>query len=200
MDIPQFEGRLGADNDWCANVARLRLFRETFGPGPLVYGDWNCAAKKLGATRVGRAVAVLDAMLEQSSATLDECGKVEVATSMPMKIDENAYDTATSLRANALGCLNAVAQKDSTFDGLSALRRAQDLCLHHGARMCVVDTWGFDIVMAAVIHLAAATPAVLNVCDLSGYVAPRIDPNEATHNNGTIGIPRGALASVCHPI
>jgi L-alanine-DL-glutamate epimerase-like enolase superfamily enzyme len=31
--------------------------REAVGPGPLVYGDWNCGATRLDATRVGRAVA-----------------------------------------------------------------------------------------------------------------------------------------------
>ena len=47
--------------------------REAVGPGPLVYGDWNCGATRLHATRVGRAVADLDIMLEQPCATLDDC-------------------------------------------------------------------------------------------------------------------------------
>ena len=192
--ITQFQVKLGADNDWHADVARLRLVRETVGPGPLVYGDWNCGTKKLEATRVGRAVADLDIMLEQPCATLEECAQVRAATGLPMKIDENAHDTATLLKANELGCLDAVALKLSKFGGLSALRRARDLCLHLGARMCVEDTWGSDIAMSAAIHLAAATPAdaVLNVCDLSGYVAPRLDPNAPTRDSGTIGIPHGA--------
>jgi L-alanine-DL-glutamate epimerase-like enolase superfamily enzyme len=51
--------------------------REAVGPGPLVYGDWNCGATSLDAIRVGRAVAGLDVMLEQPCATLEDCAAVK---------------------------------------------------------------------------------------------------------------------------
>ncbi|MBK0398302.1 mandelate racemase [Limibaculum sp. M0105] len=191
--ITQFQAKLGADGDWQADVARLRLVREAVGPGPLVYGDWNCGATRLDATRVGRAVADADVMLEQPCATLEECAAVRAATSLPMKLDETAHDTASLLRAWELGCMDAVALKLSKFGGLSATRRARDLCLHLGARMCVEDTWGSDVTTAALLHLAAATPerSVLNTCDLSGYVAPRLDPTGPARQNGRIRPPEG---------
>lgn len=191
--IEQFQAKLGADGDWQADVARLREVRNAVGPGPLVYGDWNCGVTRLYATRVGRAVADLDVMLEQPCATLEDCAAVRRATGLPMKIDENAHDTASLLKAHALGCMDAVAIKLSKFGGLSAARRARDLCLHLGAQMCVEDTWGSDITTAAALHLAAATPAraVLNVCDLSGYVAPRLDPSAPARKGGRIAPPDG---------
>lgn len=191
--IRQFQAKLGADNDWQADVARLRMVREVVGDGPLVYGDWNCGAMKLEATRVGRAVADIDVMLEQPCATLDDCAQVKAATGLPMKIDENAFDTASLLRGNELGCLDAVALKLSKFGGLSNLRRARDLCLYLGAKLCIEDTWGSDIAMAAALHLAAATPptSTLNVCDLSGYVSPRLDPTAPTRDGATIAVPGG---------
>ena len=59
--------------------------------------------------------------------------------------------------------------------------------------MCIEDTWGSDIVTAASLHLAAATdPAVvLNVCDLSGYVSPRIDATAPVRASGRIAPPQG---------
>jgi L-alanine-DL-glutamate epimerase-like enolase superfamily enzyme len=130
-------------------------------------------------------------MLEQPCGTLDDCAAVRAATGLPMKIDENAHDTASLLTAYRLGCMDAVALKLSKFGGLSALRRARDLCLHLGAKMCIEDTWGSDIATAAALHLAAATPsaALLNVCDLSGYVTPRLDPNAPTRQGGEITPP-----------
>ena len=186
--IRQFQAKLGADGDWQADVARLRLVREAVGPGALVYGDWNCGTSRLDATRVGRAVADLDLMLEQPCRHLDDCAAVRAATGLPMKIDENAQDAASLLRAHELGCMDAVALKLSKFGGLSALRRARDLCLHLGAKMCVEDCWGSDIAMAAALHLAAATAPdrVLNVCDLSGYVSPRLDPDGPARKDGKI--------------
>lgn len=123
---------------------------------------------------------------------------VRAATGLPMKLDELAHDTATLLQAHSLGIMDAVALKLSKFGGLSALRRARDLCLHLGAKMCIECTWGSDIATAAALHLAAATnPArVLNVCDLSGYVSPRIAPDGPVRANGRIPRPTArALAS-----
>ncbi|MBY8977117.1 mandelate racemase [Rhodobacteraceae bacterium NNCM2] len=191
--MTQFQVKLGADNDWKADVARLEAVRRAVGDGPVVYGDWNCGATRLDATRVGRAVAGQDIMLEQPCATLEECAAVRAATGLPMKLDENAHDTASLLKAWELGCMDAVALKLSKFGGLSANRRARDLCLHLGARMCIEDTWGTDVTTAALLHLAVTTPEarLLNTCDLSGYVSPRLDPGVPTRNQGRIAPPMG---------
>jgi L-alanine-DL-glutamate epimerase-like enolase superfamily enzyme len=191
--MTQFQVKLGADADWQADVARLRQVREAVGEGPIVYGDWNCGATQMDATRVARAVADLDIMIEQPCATLAECAAVKRATGLPMKIDELAHDTASLLEAHRLGAMDAVALKLSKFGGLSRLRKARDLCLHLGARMCIEDTWGSDIATAAALHLAAATdPArVMNVCDLSGYVYPRLDLAAPTRADGMISVPEG---------
>lgn len=189
----QFQAKLGASGDWRTDVERLTKVREAVGAGPIVYGDWNCGATSLDASRVGRAVAHLDIMLEQPCATMDDCARVRAATGLPMKLDELAHDTASLLEAHRLGIMDVVALKLSKFGGLSALRRARDLCLHLGAKMCVECTWGSDIATAAALHLAAATePArVQNVCDLSGYVAPRIAPNAPSRIRGRITPPEG---------
>lgn len=191
--ITQFQAKLGASGDWQTDVERLAKVREAVGPGPLVYGDWNCGATTLDAIRVGRGAAHLDVMLEAPCATLEDCARVQAATGLPMKMDELAHDTASMLQAHRLGIMDAVALKLSKFGGLSATRRARDLCLHLGAKMCVECTWGSDIVTAAALHLGAATPPAraLNVCDLSGYVSPRLAPNAPTRSGGCISPPDG---------
>lgn len=192
--IRQFQVKLGADADWQADTERLIKVRQAVGPGPLVYGDWNCGATKLQATRTGRAVAHLDVMLEQPCATLEDCAAVRQATGLPVKIDECAYDMASLQRAADLGCLDAVALKLSKFGGLSAMRRARDLTVHLGAEICAECTWGSDIVTAAALHFAASTPPgfLLNTCDLSSYVGPRVAPDGPTRKNGRIAPPEGA--------
>ena len=191
--ITQIQVKLGADANNQADIARLRLVRAAVPSGTLVYGDWNCGASRLDATRVGRDVAGLDIMLEQPCATLDECAAVRAATGLAMKIDENAHDIASLLQAWQLGCMDAVALKTSKFGGLSALRRARDLCLSLGVKMCIQDTWGSDITTAATLHLGAATPqrGIMNVCDLASYVAPRIAPDAPTRDGGFMAPPDG---------
>ena len=191
--IRQFQVKLGSDADWQTDAERLIKVREAVGVGPLVYGDWNCGATKLRATRTGRAVAHLDVMLEQPCKTLEDCAAVRQATGLPMKIDEGAYDLASLMSAAKLGVLDAVALKLSKFGGLSAMRRARDLTVHLGAEICAECTWGSDIVTAASLHFAASTPqgSLLNTCDLSSYVAPRLCPDSPNRENGRIAPPEG---------
>jgi len=191
--IRQFQVKLGADDNWEADVARLVQVRDAVGEGPIVYGDWNCGCTRLDASRVARAVRHLDIMIEQPCATLDDCAAVRASSGLPMKLDELAHDTASLLEAHRLGIMDAVALKISKFGGVTALARARDLCLHLGAKMCIEDTWGSDITTAAALHIGASTPPsrVLNVCDLSGYVAPRLAPDAPTRREGRIAPPEG---------
>lgn len=186
--ITQIQIKLGADNDWRADVARVREVRAAAGDAALVYADWNCGSDKLTAIRVARAVADLDVMLEQPCASIAECAAVKRATGLPMKLDEAVRSPRDLLDAHAGDCLDAAALKISKFGGLSAARRARDLCVHLGVKMCVEDTWGSDIVTAAALHLATATDArcLMNVCDLSHYVAPRLDADAPVRCDGYI--------------
>lgn len=188
--IRQIQVKLGADDNVQADIARMRLIREAVGNEVLVYGDFNCGVSRLHAIRVGRAIAGGDFMIEQPCTTLADCAAVRAATGLAMKIDENAHDTESLLQAHTLGCMDAVAVKLSKFGGISAARRARDLCLYLGAKMCIEDVWGSDIVTMAALHLAHATTpaAVLNVCDLSAYVAPRLAPAAPTRCGGQIAV------------
>ena len=133
--IAQFQVKLGADQNPEADTERLIKVREAVGPGPLVYGDWNCGASQLEASRVGRAVAHLDIMLEQPCRTMSECTAVRQATGLPMKLDELAFDTA-SLDGHQRGIMDAVAVKLSKFVAC-LLPAKHDLCLYLGAKMCM---------------------------------------------------------------
>ncbi|MEM9776899.1 MAG: enolase C-terminal domain-like protein, partial [Chloroflexota bacterium] len=158
------------------------------GPGPLLYGDWNCGSTTLEAIRVGQAVKHLDVMLEQPCTTLEACAKVRNVTGMAMKIDENGHDIESLLKAHALGCMDVVALKLSKFGGVAAIRQARDLCVKLGVMMVIEDTWGSDITTAALSHLAVSTTEkyVMNACDLSGYVTPHVAPDGPLRKNARL--------------
>ena len=75
----QFQAKLGGDDDWQADAARLSLIREAVGDGPLVYGDWNNMGTQLYCTRTARAVSHLDVMLEAPCPTMSECAAVRLS-------------------------------------------------------------------------------------------------------------------------
>ncbi len=186
--IRQFQAKLGASGDWQTDVQRLEAVRTAVGPGPLLYGDWNCGATTLEAIRVGQAVKHLDVMLEQPCSTLEACATVRHTTGMAMKIDENGHDIASILKAHELGCMDVVALKLSKFGGVTAIRQARDLCAKLGVMMVIECTWGSDITTAAVAHMAVSTPEkyVMNACDLSGYVTPHVAPDGPLRKNARL--------------
>ena len=73
------------------------------------------------------------------------------------------------------------------------MRRARDLTVHLGAEICAECTWGADSITAASLHFAASTPksSLMNTCDLSSYVAPRLCPDAPNRENGRITPPEG---------
>ncbi|WP_350335546.1 mandelate racemase/muconate lactonizing enzyme family protein [Coralliovum pocilloporae] len=186
--IRQFQVKLGASGGWSTDVERLKAVREAVGPGPIVYGDWNCGSTTFNAIRVGQAVRDDDIMLEQPCRTLEECAEVRKVTGLAMKIDESGHDTSSLLKARSLGCMDVVALKLSKFGGISALRRARDLCTDFGVMMVIEDTWGSDITTAAIAHMAVSTAPhlVLNTCDLSGYVTPHIASDGPQRDNAML--------------
>jgi len=186
--IRQFQAKLGADNDWRADVERLGAVRDAIGPDPLLYGDWNCGATVVDAIRVTQAVRDLDVMLEQPCDTLEACAEVRRVSGLAMKLDESCHDLETLLKAQALSCIDVATLKFSKFGGLTAIREARALCRQFGVLTCIEDTWGSDIATAAAAHMAVSTPAktLLNACDLSGYVTPHIATDGPRRNNACL--------------
>jgi hypothetical protein len=149
----QFQAKLGADSDWQADMERLAGGAR--GGRPRAARLWRLELRRhLGSTRSASAgVAALTSCWNSPARRWRIAPGASAATGLPMKLDELAHDTASLLKAHRLGCMDAVALKLSKFGGLSALRRARDLCLHLGAKMCIEDTWGSDIATAAALHL-----------------------------------------------
>ena len=73
------------------------------------------------------------------------------------------------------------------------MRKARDLCVTLGVKMCIEDTWGSDITTSAALHIGASTNPkyIMNVCDLSSYVAPKLDENLPLRQDGHILPPDG---------
>ena len=68
--------------------------------------------------------------------------------------------------------MDVVNIKISKFGGLTKARQARDLCVSLGVAMTIEDSWGGDIVTAAISHLAHSTPSELlfTTTDFNSYV------------------------------
>jgi L-alanine-DL-glutamate epimerase-like enolase superfamily enzyme len=75
-----------------------------------------------------------------------------------MALDEVIVDLPTLIRAAGLDAMDQVNLKISRVGGLLPARIMRDVAVSLGIRLLIEDSWGGDIVTAAVAHLAAGTP------------------------------------------
>ena len=128
------------------------------------------------ARRVVRAVRDVDVYIEQPCADYEECLSVRRATDHPFILDEVIDSIPALLRAAADGAMDVVNLKIGKLGGLTKARRARDLCAALGVAMTIEDSWGGDIVTAAIAALAHSTsPALLfTATDFNSYVTTSI--------------------------
>jgi L-alanine-DL-glutamate epimerase-like enolase superfamily enzyme len=72
--------------------------------------------------------------------------------------------------------------------GLTKTKQARDLCVSLGVAMTLEDSWGGDIVMAAIAHLAHSTPTefLFSSTDFNSYVTRSIADGAPQRKNGRL--------------
>ena len=155
------------------DVARIRACAAALGSGDVLVADANTGWLPHQALRVVRAVADVDVYIEQPCASYANCLSVRRATSHPFVLDETIDGIEPFLRAHADGAMDVVNLKISKLGGLTPARRLRDLCAELGLAMTLEDTWGGDVVTAAIAHLAHSTPEELrfSATDFNSYVS-----------------------------
>ena len=154
--IHRFQLKIGADPREDAD--RVRRVVEATGDEDVVVADANggwCLADALVAARL---IEPLDRVyFEEPCRTLEECLHVRRHTTLPMVLDEVITDVNAMLRAHHAGGMEAINLKLSKFAGLTGSKLVRDLAGRLGLRVTIEDTWGGDLVTAAVSHLVAST-------------------------------------------
>jgi L-alanine-DL-glutamate epimerase-like enolase superfamily enzyme len=110
------------------------------------------------AARVVNAVRDVDVYIEQPCVTYDHCLSIRRRTQLPFVLDENIDGIGALLRAHGDLAMDAINLKISKVGGLSKARLVRDLCVTLNIPMTIEDSWGGDIITAAIAHLAHSTP------------------------------------------
>jgi L-alanine-DL-glutamate epimerase-like enolase superfamily enzyme len=166
----RFQLKVGGDPD--LDVARIRAVAAQLEPGDRLIADANTGWLVHDAARVVRAVRDVDVYIEQPCLSYDECLAVRRRTDHPFVLDETIDALDVLLRAWRERAMDVINLKISRFGGLTKARQARDLCASLGIAMTIEDTWGGDIVTAAIAHLAHSTPVELlfTATDFNSYV------------------------------
>jgi L-alanine-DL-glutamate epimerase-like enolase superfamily enzyme len=180
----RFQLKVGGDPD--VDIERIHAASQVLERGDKLIADANTGWTQHEAKRVVRAVSDVDVYIEQPCLTYEECLAVRRATDHPFVLDEVVDGIDMLIRGKADLAMDVVNIKISKFGGLTKARQARDLCASMGIAMTIEDSWGGDIVTAAIAHLAHSTPPELlfTATDFNSYVTVSIADDAPQRDGG----------------
>ena len=169
-----FQLKVGGDAE--LDIDRIQAAAAELHSGDVLIADANTGWLPCQAMRVIRSVKNLDVYIEQPCESYEECLEIRRHTDLPFILDESM----DSMQAIQRGCsdraMDVVNLKISRMGGIGRARLARDFLCTQGMALTIEDTWGGDIVTAAIAHLAHSTPARhrFTATDFNSYVTRRI--------------------------
>ena len=170
------------------DIARIRAVAKVLQSGETLVADANTGWLPGEALRVANAVADLDVYIEQPCAAYENCLSVREHISLPFILDENIDGMEALLRAHGDRAMDAINIKIAKVGGITKARQIRDLCVTLGIPMTIEDSWGGDIVTAAIAHLAHSTPERFRFSstDFNSYVTMDIAEDAPRRVNGAM--------------
>ena len=171
------------------DIARIRAVAQVMQPGDILVADANTGWLPHEAMRVVRAVKDIDVYIEQPCLSYEECLSIRRHTDHPFVLDESIYNMQELLRAISDQAMDVINVKISKFGGLTRAKLIRDLCVEMGIAMTIEDSWGGDIITAAIAHLAQSTPPefIFTCTDFNSYVTVSTAEGAPERINGRMG-------------
>jgi L-alanine-DL-glutamate epimerase-like enolase superfamily enzyme len=166
----RFQLKVGGKPD--EDIERIHAAADLLTDGEVLVADANTGWRVDDAIRVVNAVRDRDVYIEQPCRSYEHCLTVRRHTSLPLILDETIMDVDALLRGHHDGAMDVINLKISKVGGLSRARLIRDLCVSLNLPMTIEDSWGGDIITAAIAHLAHSTPEALrfSATDFNSYV------------------------------
>jgi len=154
------------------DIDRIHAAADVLSDGEVLVADANTGWRVDDALRVVNAVSSRDVYIEQPCKSYEHCLTIRKRTTLPFILDENITGIDALLRAHADGAMDVINLKLSKVGGLTKARLIRDVCLALNIPMTIEDSWGGDIITAAIAHLAHSTPEALrfSATDFNSYV------------------------------
>ena len=167
----RFQLKVGGDPD--TDIERIHAVAALMQAGDVLVADANTGWLMKDAARVVRGVRDVDVFIEQPCETYEECLSIRRRTDHPFVLDESIYNIPELIRAVNDQAMDVINIKISKLGGITKARQVRDMCVAMGVAMTIEDTWGGDIVTAAISHLAHSTPTELlfTSTDFNSYVS-----------------------------
>ena len=180
----RFQLKVGGDPD--VDIARIKAVAKELQPGDRLVADANTGWTQHEAMRVVLAVKDVDVYIEQPCRSYEECLSVRRHTNHPFILDENIHSLEMLLQAQRDLAMDVVNIKISKLGGITKARQVRDLCVTLGIGLTIEDSWGGDIVTAAIAHLAHSCPEAsrFTSTDFNSYVTVSFADGAPQRDNG----------------
>ncbi|MGI9301912.1 MAG: cis-3-hydroxy-L-proline dehydratase [Gammaproteobacteria bacterium] len=182
----KFQLKVGGDP--VEDIARIRAAAAVLKGGETLVADGNRGWLAPDALRVANAVVDLDVYIEQPCRSYEKCLSVREHTTLPFILDENIDGLDMLLRAHGDRAMDVINLKISKVGGISKARQIRDLCVSLGIPMTIEDSWGGDVITAAIAHLAHSTPEAFrfSATDFNSYVSVSNATGAPARENGAM--------------
>jgi L-alanine-DL-glutamate epimerase-like enolase superfamily enzyme len=176
------------------DAARVDAVMGAIGEEDAVVADANGAWRRQDAIIAARLLQRHERLrLEQPCPTFEECLSVRRLCTLPMVLDEIITDLQALVRAVQADAMDQINLKIGRVGGLTRARVLRDAAVELGVRLMIEDTWGGDLVTAAVSHLAAGTPpeALFAVSFMNDWTVEHVAGYSPRSNGGRGPVPTG---------
>jgi L-alanine-DL-glutamate epimerase-like enolase superfamily enzyme len=180
----KFQLKVGGDPN--ADIDRIHAAADVLERGDVLIADANTGWTQHEAVRVADAVRDVDVYIEQPCPTYEQCLAVRRHTNRPFVLDEVIDGIDMVVRGAGDHAMDVINLKISKVGGLTKARQIRDLCASLGIAMTIEDTWGGDIITAAIAHLAHSTPTryLFSSTDFNSYVTVSIADGAPQRRHG----------------
>jgi L-alanine-DL-glutamate epimerase-like enolase superfamily enzyme len=182
----KFQLKVGGEPD--TDIDRIRAAADVLERGDVLIADANTGWTQHAAIRVADAVRDVDVYIEQPCRTYEQCLAVRRHTNRPFILDEVIDGIDMVVRGAGDRAMDVINLKISKVGGLTRARQIRDLCVSLGIAMTIEDTWGGDIITAAIAHLAHSTPEqfLFSATDFNSYVTVSYADGAPRRRNGRL--------------
>lgn len=180
--------------DVAIDIAVVRKVWEAVGERVQLIVDPNRGMTAADARRLCLACADIPFALEQPCRTFEEIVALRPQIQHPILLDETMESLGDVLRAIAMNACDGFGFKITRMGGLGAMATIRDICAARSLPHTCEDSWGGDILAAAIVHLGATVePRLLEAVWTAGnYIEEHYDPeNGIAVDGGHFDLPAG---------
>ena len=180
--------------DVAIDIAVVRKVWETVGHQVQLVVDTNRGMTAMDAKKLSLACSDIPFSFEQPCNTMEEVMAIRSQIVHPIIIDENTECLNDVLRTISLGVCDGFGFKLTRLGGINPMVAVRDVCAARSMPHTCEDSWGGDIIAAAVLHVGATVePRLLEAIWTAGsYIEENYDPENGINvDHGYFDLPTG---------